>query len=657
MRSCLRRGLGASPPIKARKLHRRNRLRSKRRRRTGRRRPTRSRLPSSCSSWWRRSRCIPDSLVAQILAASTFPEQVVEADRWVQAHPDLKGDDLGKAVDQQPWDPSVKALTAFPSVLGNMDKNLSWTSSLGDAYYNQQQDVTDAVQVMRQRAQACGQSENHAAAGGDRRKARTIVIEPARSRRGLRPGIRSVDGLWRSYFTMARLVRYPGIWYGGPYLSFGFGFPIGFFGGFGWGWGAGDSTGTTTTRFTTTAGTSRKARRFTTVTTSTAEERHAEDLPGAATLGALPRATARPFKETIGPHEDTPNLAAKVEPDRAPSAATIAAAKRGAFRRAEAPVSAAGSRRRWIPRRRWWRWRPTEVIKVRPMAHTRSCDREKKWREGICGEQAEFRRVSWPESFLSWPACFLLMGSCRADDGAATGTEDISVRSGREQRADDGCARATTKRRCSKYSGRTPNKSSRRATRPKTPKTAPILSEDIEQMHRLMKEPDGTTTLYVGPENWPMPIPLVDKGAVWYFDTAPARRKFFTGESDGTKSPQSTFARGLSLRKRNTPPRTTANTPQKIFSDKGQQDGLYWKAADGPARSPIGPLVASAFADGSAPGSGGASPTPYRGYYYQMLPLQGSRCPRRREKLHRRRQNDRRISLSWPIRRNTGRPA
>jgi hypothetical protein len=78
----------------------------------------------------------PDSLVAQILAGSTFPEQVVEADRWVQAHPDLKGEALGKEVDTQPWDPSIKALAAFPSVIGNMDKNLSWTSSLGDAYYN-----------------------------------------------------------------------------------------------------------------------------------------------------------------------------------------------------------------------------------------------------------------------------------------------------------------------------------------------------------------------------------------------------------------------------------------------------------------------------------------------------------------------------------------
>src|ERR1700723_1076072 len=102
----------------------------------------------------------PDSLVAQVLAAATFPEQVVEADRWVQSHPDLKGDALGQAVDQQPWDPSVKALTGFPSVLGNMDKNLSWTSALGDAYCTQQQDVTNAVQAMRQRAEQAGTLKN-----------------------------------------------------------------------------------------------------------------------------------------------------------------------------------------------------------------------------------------------------------------------------------------------------------------------------------------------------------------------------------------------------------------------------------------------------------------------------------------------------------------
>src|SRR5882757_7768231 len=72
----------------------------------------------------------PDALVAQILAASTYPTEIVEADRWMQSHPDLKGEELANEVDKQPWDPSVKALTQFPSVLENMDKNLSWTSSL-----------------------------------------------------------------------------------------------------------------------------------------------------------------------------------------------------------------------------------------------------------------------------------------------------------------------------------------------------------------------------------------------------------------------------------------------------------------------------------------------------------------------------------------------
>jgi len=177
----------------------------------------------------------PDSLVAQILAASTFPDQIVEADRWVQEHPDLKGDALGQAVDQQPWDASVKALTAFPSVLGNMDKNLSWTSSLGDAYYNQQQDVMDAIQVMRQKAEEAGQlrttPQQVVTTQGS-----TIIIQPAN------PNVVYVPAYdpWMVYggpiVEWPGWYRYPGIWYNGPYLSFGIGFGIGFFGGFGWGW-------------------------------------------------------------------------------------------------------------------------------------------------------------------------------------------------------------------------------------------------------------------------------------------------------------------------------------------------------------------------------------------------------------------------------------
>lgn len=177
----------------------------------------------------------PDSLVAQILAASTFPEQVVEADRWVQAHPDLKGDALAKAVDQQPWDPSVKALTAFPSVLGNMDKNLSWTSSLGDAYYNQQEDVLDAVQVMRQRAEEAGtlkSTPQETVATEDS----TIAIQPTSPDTVYVPAYDPWQAYGEPINPWPDWYPYPGIWYDGPGCWFGAGLGIGFLGSFGWGW-------------------------------------------------------------------------------------------------------------------------------------------------------------------------------------------------------------------------------------------------------------------------------------------------------------------------------------------------------------------------------------------------------------------------------------
>src|SRR5437588_12748942 len=80
----------------------------------------------------------PDALVAQVLAASTYPAEIVEADRWMQSHSNLKGEELAKELDKQDWDPSVKAMAQFPSVLDNMEKNLSWTSSLAEAYVKHQ---------------------------------------------------------------------------------------------------------------------------------------------------------------------------------------------------------------------------------------------------------------------------------------------------------------------------------------------------------------------------------------------------------------------------------------------------------------------------------------------------------------------------------------
>ncbi len=98
----------------------------------------------------------PDSLVAQVLAASTFPNEIADADAFVQSHPGVPPDQMGQMVNDLNWDPSIKALIAFPSVLSNLNKNADWTAQLGNAYYNQPQDVMSAVQVMRQRAYDAG---------------------------------------------------------------------------------------------------------------------------------------------------------------------------------------------------------------------------------------------------------------------------------------------------------------------------------------------------------------------------------------------------------------------------------------------------------------------------------------------------------------------
>src|SRR5215469_4492305 len=104
----------------------------------------------------------PDNLVAQVLAASTYPDQVTAAHTWLQQNSNLKGDQLMQAVDKQQWDNSIKGLTQFPDVLNQMASNLSWTSALGDAYFNIPQDVMNAVQVMRQRAEQAGNLKSNA---------------------------------------------------------------------------------------------------------------------------------------------------------------------------------------------------------------------------------------------------------------------------------------------------------------------------------------------------------------------------------------------------------------------------------------------------------------------------------------------------------------
>src|SRR5262249_16803424 len=124
----------------------------------------------------------PDSLLSQVLMATSYPLEIVEAARWSQANPNLKGDAAVSAVKDQTWDVSVKSLVAFPAVLMQLNDHLDWTQKLGDAMISQQQDVADSIQRLRAKAEDAGNLKSGAqqtvttqGSGDDR----TIVIEPA----------------------------------------------------------------------------------------------------------------------------------------------------------------------------------------------------------------------------------------------------------------------------------------------------------------------------------------------------------------------------------------------------------------------------------------------------------------------------------------------
>ena len=121
----------------------------------------------------------PDALIAQIFGAATFPDQIAAASTWLHQNGNLTGTALMQAVDMQPWDPGVKALSQFPSVLDNLAKNLSWTSALGEAYSTQAADLMSAVQTLRAQAKAAGNLKSGSQITVVEQSPQVIVIQPA----------------------------------------------------------------------------------------------------------------------------------------------------------------------------------------------------------------------------------------------------------------------------------------------------------------------------------------------------------------------------------------------------------------------------------------------------------------------------------------------
>jgi Protein of unknown function (DUF3300) len=177
----------------------------------------------------------PDSLVAQVLAAATYPAEVVEAWRWKQAHSALQGQELADFVDLQPWRAGVKALTQFPELLDSMNTNLGWTSALGDTYANEPDAVRDAIQVMRQRARSAGRLQSTSQQTVTTED-RSITIEPENPDLVYLPAYDPWLGYGDPLAAYPGWVAVPGIFHDGPDLYFGSGFGVPFFAGAGWAW-------------------------------------------------------------------------------------------------------------------------------------------------------------------------------------------------------------------------------------------------------------------------------------------------------------------------------------------------------------------------------------------------------------------------------------
>ena len=147
-----------------------------------------------------------------------------------------------------------------------------------------------------------------------------------------------------------------------------------------------------------------------------------------------------------------------------------------------------------------------------------------------------------------------------------------------------------------------------------------------QEMHRFVKEPDGSVMLYIGAENWPAPIPLRMKGNAWFFDTEAGKMEILFRRIGRNEYSAIRICQELVAAQTEYYAMQHNEYAKQIFSDEGQRNGLYWKVAEGEPQSPIGPLVASAVAEGYVKGQAGP-PTPYRGYFFHILTRQGKHAP------------------------------
>jgi hypothetical protein len=185
----------------------------------------------------------PDPLLAQTLAASTYPLEIIQLQQWLEKNKDLKDKALADAVAKQSWDPSIQAMAGLPDVVKRLANDIQWTTDLGNAFLAQQSDVMDAVQRMRKKAQDRGTlttTEQQKVETKVIESKSVVVIEPANPQVIYVPSYDPVV-VWGAPIYPYPPIYYPpwGYYAAGMAISFGVGFAMGAFWGGGWGWGCG----------------------------------------------------------------------------------------------------------------------------------------------------------------------------------------------------------------------------------------------------------------------------------------------------------------------------------------------------------------------------------------------------------------------------------
>jgi hypothetical protein len=187
----------------------------------------------------------PDPLLAQVLAASTYPLELMQLQQWLAKHPGLQGKALAAAVARQPWDPSVQAMAVLPDVVKQLADNIQWTTDLGNAFLAQESDTMNAVQRMRQKAENTGSLQSTPQQVVETRVVENksvIVIEPSSPETIYVPSYNPTVVYGAAPVYAYPPIAYPsaGYYAAGAAISFGLGVAAGaFWGGGGWGWNAG----------------------------------------------------------------------------------------------------------------------------------------------------------------------------------------------------------------------------------------------------------------------------------------------------------------------------------------------------------------------------------------------------------------------------------